>query len=226
MGVGPDFAQDELLSMSARQDRIFLFSKTPYPGVNHIPILRLDYLQVPIDFSSYDYIIATSKEVFSALDKLGNWKSLPVLAISETTAGMAKEMNARVLDIGDGYGKSLVEIVKEKYGGLRALYPHAKVVAFDIAEALKGCSVEIDSFIVYKTSCSQVELPELPSDAICVFTSPSSVECFEKQYAFLPSYQIVCIGETTRCALPEGVRSMVSERTSVHSAIECAKKLI
>lgn len=218
--------QDKLQPMNEKEQKIFLFSKTSYPGVNHIPILQIDYLQPSIEFSSYDYIIATSKEVFTALDKIGDWKNIPVLAISPSTATFAQEVGAKIMDTSDGYGANVVDLIKEKYIGLKPLYPHAKMVAFDIESNLKRYGVEAGSFIVYKTSCSNTEKVELPADAICIFTSPSSIKCFERSYEFLPSYKVVCIGETTRSALPKEVDAIVSETTSIQSTIESAKKLI
>lgn len=209
-----------------KSDNIFLFSKTSYPGVNHVPILQVNYLQPSIDFSFFDYIIATSKEIFTALDQIGSWKHLPVLAISDSTAQVALQKGAKILDIADGYGKDIVALIKAKYSDLKALHPHAKVVAFDIEEALKENDVSINSFTVYETSCSQTKLPALPLDAICIFTSPSSVRCFLKSYQFLPTYQVVCIGETTASQLPEGINFVISETTSVPSTIERAESLV
>ena len=193
--------------------------------MNHIPILQVTYLQPSIDFSAYDYIISTSKEVFTALDKIGDWKHLPVLAISDATAEAAEEKGAKLLDIAEGYGEDVVRLVHEKYADLKALHPHAKVLAYDIETALKNAGVCLDSFVVYKTSCMEGQAIELPKDAVCIFTSPSSIKCFEKLYGFLPGYKIVCIGETTRSALPEGVDAVVSEKTSLVSSVERAKSL-
>ncbi len=194
--------------------------------MNHIPILQVTYLQPSINLFAYDYIIVTSKEVFAALDKIGEWRHLPVLAISDSTAAAANEHGAKLLDIAEGYGSSIISLVKEKYSKLKALHPHAKVLAFDIESALKALDIGVDSFVVYTTSCLEHKTVELPSDAICIFTSPSSVKCFENLYTFLPTYKIVCIGETTRAALPKGVESIISEKTSVQSTIERAKSLL
>jgi len=209
-----------------KHSSIFLFSKTGYPEVTHIPILIPTYLQPSINFSDYDYIIATSKEVFTALDMIGQWRDIPVLAISESTAQYAKKQGAKVLDIAQGYGKSIVALVEQKYAKLKALHPHAKIIAFDLHKALVDLNIEIDSFIVYETSCSKEEKIDLPEDAICIFTSPSSVRCFEKQYTFLSTFKIVCIGETTASALPKDLDYVISEKTSVVSTIERAKSLL
>jgi len=207
-------------------NKIFLFSKTGYPEVTHIPILVPTYVHTSINFSNYDYIIATSKEVFTALDKLGDWRHLPVLAISDSTAEYAKKQGGKILDIAEGYGKSIVGIVENKYADLKALHPHAKIIAFDLHSALKSLNISIDSFTVYETSCSKASKIDLPSDAICIFTSPSSVKCFEEKYEFLPNFRIVCIGETTASALPNNLDYVISEKTSVPSTIERAISLL
>jgi len=208
-----------------KHSSIYLFSKTSYPDVNHVPILTPTYLQPTINFLSYDYIIATSKETITALNKIGNWKDLPVLAISESTADYVKSQGGKVLDIADGYGKSIVALVEKKYSNLKVLHPHAKVIAFDIEGVLRKKNIKIDSFVVYKTSCSKEEKVELPSDAICIFTSPSSVNCFLQKYTFLPTYKIVCIGETTASELPKDLVYVLSEKTSVESTILKANSL-
>jgi len=207
-------------------NKIFLFSKTGYSDVTHIPILVPTYVSAPINFSNYDYIIATSKEALTALDKIGEWHHLPVLAISDSTAEFVKKQGGEILDIAEGYGKSIVGIVEKKYANLRALHPHAKIIAFDLHSALKVFNVSIDSFIVYETSCSKAEKIDLPSDAICIFTSPSSVKCFKEKYEFLPNFRIVCIGETTASALPSNLEYVISEKTSVPSTIERAISLL
>jgi uroporphyrinogen-III synthase len=159
------------------------------------------------------------------LDKIGDWKHLPVLAVSDSTAKAARKNGAELLDIGDGYGKSIVGLVKEKYPDLKGVHPHAKVPAYDIEKALMQSGISVDAFVVYETSCLEHKAVELPFDAICIFTSPSSVKCFENLYSFLPTYKIICIGETTRSALPEGVDALVSHKTSVLSSVERAKSL-
>lgn len=209
-----------------KHNKIYLFSKTFYPDVNHIPILVPTYLQPCIDFSSYDYIIATSKETITALDKIGDWKDLPVLAISEATAEYVRKQGGNLLDVAEGYGKSIISLVNKKYKKLKALHPHAKIIAYDIESEFKKLGIEIDSFIVYETSCSKTIKVQLPTDAICIFTSPSSVKCFLQKYEFLRTYKIVCIGKTTALALPKDLSYVLSEKTSVESTIIKAKSFL
>jgi len=209
-----------------KHSSIFLFSKTSHPEANHIPILDVTYFDASVHFPSYDYIIVSSKETILALDKIGAWKILPILAISEATAAFAKSRGAELLDIAQGYGESVVELIKSKYIDLKALYPHAKTVAYDIESELQKLGVELDAFVIYETSCSKAKKVELPSNAICIFTSPSSVKCFLERYELLATYKIVCIGETTASTLPKDLSYVLSEKTSVESTILKAKSLL
>jgi len=201
---------------------IFLFSKTSHPNVNHIPIIETNHLSPHIDFSKYDYIIATSKEVFNALDSIGQWKHLPILTISNSTANYAKSIGCSILDISSGYAKDIHKLIKNKYSNLNALYPHAESISFDIALNLKDYNINIDSIPIYKTSCSNFKKVELPLDAICIFTSPSSIKCFLKNYSFLPSYTIICIGNTTSSSIPSNILHHISNKQSIESAINYA----
>jgi len=209
-----------------KHSSIFLFSKTSHPDVNHVPILETTYFKTLPSLLNYDYIIATSKETLHALDKITKWQKLPVLAISQTTADYVQQLGGSLLDVGDGYAKTLVELIKDKYKNKEALYVHAQKTAYNIKEALMDENIFLESWVIYKTQCSRHKKVVLPDDAICIFTSPSSVKCFEKKYTFLPNYKIVCIGETTASALPKHLSYVLSEKTSIESTIIKASSLL
>lgn len=205
---------------------IYLFSKTPYEGVEHIPILAVHYLPASIHFPSFDCILLSSKESVNALDKIGAWKIVPVIAISEATAAYAQSKGASILDVANGYGEGLAELFKTKYADLKALYPHAKEPAFDIKAYLAEEGIEIDALALYETCCNENINFDLAAEAVLIFSSPSAVKCFMKNYKFLPAHQIVCIGKTTAAALPEGLAFELSHETSIQSTIVKAKSLL
>lgn len=213
-------------TLSKINQRIFLFSKTSFPSIQHVPLLDTNYFDITIDFSAYDYIIVTSKEVLRALDRIGEWKQLPIIAISQATAQYARTKGARVLDVAEGYGENLTALIASRYANLKALHPHAKIVAYDINAQLQKYKICVDSFIVYETYCAHSLTFILPDDAICIFTSPSSVNCFLKKHTFLATHKIVCIGKTTAKALPENQDFYLAKTTSVESAVQMAKTLL
>jgi uroporphyrinogen-III synthase len=206
-------------------DRIFLFSKTPFDGVMHIPIIQTHSIKTPIDFTSVDYMIITSKEAVLALDDV-LWKSVPVIAISQATAEFILAQGGIVEAIGTGDGQSLSEMILDAYKDKKMLYLHAEKTAFDMQEALDTGGVKVSSEVVYKTECNTEVEAVLPDDAICIFTSPSSVECFMKKFEFLPTHRVVCIGQTTAKALPQELEYTLAPKHSVESSVMQALSLL
>ena len=181
---------------------IYLFSKTSHPDVTHIPILNTTFLQPDIDFENYDAIVLTSKQAVTALDKISpKWKSIPALTIASKTEEMVRNAGGTLLDRGDGYGDTLDDIIASKYASLRWLYPRPKVVASNFKERVKSRGIDIDDVLVYETSCNnKCSETVLPEDAILIFTSPFTIECFMKFYQFKNSYRVIAIGKTTASA--------------------------
>ena len=206
---------------------IFLFSKTSHPDVTHIPILNTKFLQPKIDFKNYDAIVLTSKQAVTALENISSeWKKIPALTIASKTEEMVKNAGGTLLDRGNGYGDTLDENITSKYASLRWLYPRPKIVASNFKERVKACGIAIDDVIVYETSCNEsCRDVRLPDDAIVIFTSPFTIECFERFYEFKNSYCVIAIGKTTASALPETVRYMMPDTPNVDACVSLALKI-
>lgn len=210
-----------------RKNPIFLFSKTSHPDVAHIPVLETHFFQPDIDFSRYDAIVLTSKQAVTALEKISpKWKELPALTVSGKTADMVTEANGRLLETGDGYGDSLSEIIINRYGSYRWLYPRPKVVASDFKERVATAGVQIEDIVVYETSCNRAcrEL-RLPDDAVLIFTSPMTIACFLEFFIFDSSHKVVVIGKTTAKALPDHVKYRMPEEPTVEASVQLAQTL-
>jgi uroporphyrinogen-III synthase len=207
---------------------IFLFSKTSHPDVTHIPILNTNFLQPEIDFENYDAIVLTSKQAVTALENISpKWKSIPALSIASKTEEMVKSAGGTLLDRGNGYGDTLDDIIATKYARLRWLYPRPKVVASNFKERVIARGITMDDVVIYETSCntscSEIALEE---DAILIFTSPFTIECFLKFYKFKSSYQVIAIGKTTASALPRSIDFVMPDTPNVDACVSLAKKLL
>ncbi|MDA3946153.1 MAG: uroporphyrinogen-III synthase [Helicobacteraceae bacterium] len=209
------------------KNSLFLFSKTSHPDVTQIPILKTLFLQPTINFGDYDAIVFTSKQAVTALENISaKWRDVPALSIASKTEDMVKKAGGTLLDKGNGYGDSLDDIIVNKYASLRWLYPRPRVVASDFKERVKEHGINIDDVIVYETSCNRACSDiKLPDDAILIFTSPFTIECFLELYEFKRSYQVVVIGTTTAKALPEGVLYLMPETPNVEACVALAKRL-
>ncbi|MEA3373632.1 MAG: uroporphyrinogen-III synthase [Campylobacterota bacterium] len=206
---------------------IYLFSKTSHPDVNFIPVLATEFFQPDVDFSRYDAIVLTSKQAVTALDKIsGAWTHIPALTIADLTAAMARKSGATVMEKGDGYGDSLAEIIINGYPDKRWLYPRPEVVASDFGDKVRHAGVDLDDVVVYKTSCNaEAGEIELEDNAVLIFTSPFTIDCFLHFYEFKPGHKVVAIGKTTNGALPKSVKAVMPETPSVENCVSLAKQL-
>lgn len=206
---------------------IYLFSKTPYEGVLHVPIIKINFLHVSVDLSKYDALVVTSKQALEALQRIdNNWKNIPIIAISQSTAKATQAMGAKLLHVSGGYGDNLYEDIGEKFSDLKILYPRAEIIVSNFSKKLKQEGVDIDEVIVYKTTCNDdIELIHIQESAVLAFSSPSAITCFMKKFTFKDTHKVVVIGTTTQKRLPLHVKSQLSAKTTMKSLIQSAKKL-
>lgn len=206
---------------------IYLISKTPYPGVIHIPILSIHFLTPQIDFSKYAGVILTSKQAILALKPYTvDWKRLKCICVSEATAEYARESGAIDIETGDGYGKSIPDILSSQESGKKWIYLRPKIVASDWIEEGRKRGLMIDEAVVYETLCNQEAVDyRIEEEGVLIFTSPSSIRCFSQNYPILPTQKVVVIGKTTQNALPQGVASSLSPTASVAVAVDLAHQI-
>lgn len=206
---------------------IYLISKTPYEGVIHIPILTISFLHPSIDFDNYQGLILTSKQALLALNHYTfSWEKLQCICVSEGTAEAARKAGALNVEAADGYGASIPALLQTKEEKGKWLYVRPKVIASDWIERARDEGFEIEEAVVYETTCNEEARDvAIEKDAVLVFTSPSSIDCFCASYPILSSYSIVAIGKTTRAAFKNAKEVHVSPQTTVASAIELAQEI-
>lgn len=196
-------------------------------GLIHVPILSIRYLTPEIDFTLYEGIVVTSKQGALALAHYSpDWENLHVICVGESTAQAMKQLGAVHITIADGYGETIFDALKSDQQPKRWLYCRPKMIASSWPSRARDAGMVIDEVIIYETTCNEaMEKREIADDGVLIFTSPSSIECFLKKYLFKPTHNIVVIGKTTQNALPLGVKSILSETTSVESCVEKAREL-
>jgi len=207
---------------------IYLFSISSHPEAISVNSLDITFLQPEIDFSLYDALIITSKQTSKALEfyPKEEYIHLPALCISKQSAQSFKDLGGEVLCIGKGYGDTLVDVIKEYPKERKWLYLRAKVVASDFVKVSQKEGYMIDEAIVYESRCSEaIQEVEVAEDAILIFTSPSSVDCFLKTHTITSSQKVVVIGNTTAKALPDGVSYKVAHKPTIESSLEMSRSI-
>jgi len=209
-----------------KRHEVYLFSISSHPDAISINSLDISFFQPSIDFSQYDYLIITSKQACEALKQynINEYISKKALCISKASAKSFEALGGTVLDIGEGYGDTLIQKIQTYPKSKKWLYLRAKIVASDFVDVCQKDAYNIDEVVVYESRCSkEIADVEVSQNATLIFTSPSSIECFLKNHIFFDTQKVIVIGKTSAKKLPKGVKYTLSEETSIQSCIDLSR---
>jgi len=205
--------------------KIYLLNNLKYSEVENLEVFTIEQIKSDIDLNKYDSLVFTSKNAVYSLDSFNkDWRKLDSYAIAQKTASIIKKLEGKVVFTGNsGHGNEfaneLIDILKDK----KVLYIKALKTVSDLPNILRKNGIFLDELIAYKTSCKKNSVT-LEKNSIFIFTSPSSIECFFKQYIWDDSYEAIVIGQTTAKFLPKNVKYVVSSLTSIEECIKLAKQ--
>jgi uroporphyrinogen-III synthase len=208
---------------------IYLLSPTAKEGTNYLPMIAFRLLNVEIDVAKYDFLMFTSKQAVVSVNRLNkNWKKVPSLAIGKATANQIEALGGSVAyHPASFYGQSLGEDIIEKFSDKKILYLRPKEVSFDSKTFLTQAGIPLDEQIIYETTCKTYALIDKPKPhAMIIFTSPSTIQCFLKNFQWDESYTAIVIGEATKEHLPKDVKVFVADKPLISACIAKAKELL
>ena len=206
--------------------KIYLLNEQKHEDVENLEVFQIEYIKSDIDLKKYDALVFTSKNGVKAINSFNqDWKNIPSYAIAQKTANTIIKLGGVVEFIGNsGHGNDFAHELKNVLKDKKVLYVKALKTVSNLPNILKENGIFLDEIIAYKTSCKKSNII-LEENSIFIFTSPSSVECFFKQYSWKNSYKAIVIGKTTAEFLPSNVNYEISSQTSVEECIKLAKQL-
>ena len=210
--------------------KIYLLSdyQVNNPKIKILPVFKIEYLPKEIDFSNYDGIIFTSKNTIYSIDSFNSfWKNLPSYAIAKKTASIINKLGGKVEFVGkkshgDDFAEELIDIVK----GKKLIYLRAKKIVSNLVSILNDNGIKCEEEIIYETKCIEIKNENLEKNSIFIFTSPSTIECFFKNFNWDKSFRAIAIGKTTAKYLPKNINYKVSNIQSIEACIELAIRYI
>ena len=207
---------------------IYLLSPTAKEGTIALPMINFTVTARSIDFSNSDTLIFTSKQAVITANKIDlSWKNYPCIAIGPATKKQIEDLGGKVIYYPRSfYGETLSHDISEFFRDKKLLYLRPKEISFDSKGFLEKEGITLQEQIIYETSCIKYSLEEKPSkDAIIIFTSPSTIHCFLKNFDWDTSYTAVVIGKATKVHLPENAKYAVADEPMIVSCIEKAKEI-
>lgn len=209
--------------------KIYLLNNQKFEDVINLEVFKIKYIKKQIDLNSYDALIFTSKNAIYSIDYFNaNWKNIDSYVIAKKTANIALKLGGKVTFIGNsGHGNDfaneLIPLLKNK----KVLFLKAKRVVSSLVDILKKNQIDINEETIYETICNEsLDNITLEKNSIIIFTSPSSVECFFKNYSWDNSFKAIVIGKTTAKYLPENIDYVISDYTSVDECVKLAKRYL
>lgn len=206
--------------------KIYLLNEQKHEDVENLEVFQIEYIKSDVDLKKYDALVFTSKNGVKAINSFNqDWKNIPSYAIAQKTANTITKLGGVVEFIGNsGHGNDFAYELKNVLKDKKVLYVKALKTVSNLPNILKENGIFLDEIIAYKTSCKKSNII-LEENSIFIFTSPSSVECFFKQYSWKNSYKAIVIGKTTAEFLPSNINYEISSQTSVEECIKLAKQL-
>ncbi len=210
------------------RDSIYLLSPTPRSGTVPLPMISFTLTAKEIDFSYCDTLMFSSKQAVVSANTIDvGWREYPVIAIGSATKAMVEKLGGTVLyHPKEFYADTLAEDIKEKFSDRKILYLRPKEVSFDSKGYLAKYGITLQEQVLYETSCVEYTSVDTPSKgAIIIFTSPSSIHCFFKNFEWDSSYRAIIIGRATQEHLPDGIEFYISTVALIDSCIAKAKEI-
>ena len=207
---------------------IYLLSPVTYEGTISLPMIKFTLLPTEIDFNSYDLLMFTSKQAVKSIEQIDpTWKKVPTLAIGDATANEIESLGGEVIHKPQNfYAKTLNQDIVTLFKDKKILYLRPTEVSFDSKLYLKTLGLALHEKIIYETSCITYAKNKKPlKNAIIIFTSPSTIQCFFKNFDWDESYTAVVIGEATKKHLPQHINVVVAKQALISSCIATAEAL-
>ncbi len=191
-------------------------------------MIAFECLADHIAFGKSDLLMFTSKQAVVFANSIDlRWKNYPSVAIGSATKKKIEELGGRVIyQPKDFYGEVLAEDIKRFFSRQKILYLRPEEVSFDSKGYLEKEGISLSEQILYRTSCQHYNIDKKPlKNAVIIFTSPSTIKCFFKNFDWDESYTAVLIGKATQEHLPKECRYVVADTPLIDSCIKKAKEI-
>ncbi|MDD3343918.1 MAG: uroporphyrinogen-III synthase [Sulfurospirillaceae bacterium] len=205
---------------------IYLFSDKKYEGVEHLPLIEIVFYDKKLSLNGFDALIFTSKNSVEAVDRLcPEWKHIEAFAIGEATASYIIQKGGKLAytsknAYGDEFAHSLIPLLATK----KAYFPRAKEIVSLLPDILITEHIELFQEVLYETRCISYPKNVAPqTHSALIFTSPSTVTCFFKNFDWHESYKAIAIGHKTAAVFPLHVNCQIAQKQTIEACIALAK---
>ena len=208
--------------------KIYLCSPKSFEGVESLPMIRFQKVANSLEIEGFDTLLFSSKQAVVFTNELNpNWKEKFIIAVGPATKKQALELGAKnIYYPKEFYGQTLAQDIIEKFKDRTILYPRPNVVSFNHKAYLEQYGITIEEKVIYKTLCKEYNNKTLEPNSVIIFTSPSTIECFFKNFRWDKTFQAIVIGKTTLKNIPKEVEKVfVAKEPTIAACVVKAKEI-
>lgn len=218
-----------LNDIRSRNKNIFVLSEKITTYGNNIPVISIEYIKQDVDLSKYDGLIFTSQNAIKAIEFSNlNWKEKPSYVIAPQTAKILRKYGGNLKFVGrKKYGDEFAYELIEELKGKKVLYISGEKIVSNLVQILNDNDVICENIAFYRTVCKKYRDNTIifPKNSIFIFSSPSTIECFFKNFKWQDDFKAISIGKTTSKFFPKDITPYMAETTSLESCIKKAMEL-
>lgn len=209
---------------------IYLVSHTKFSddNVKHLQVCDIKFKKFNINLNDFDSLVITSKNSIKAL-KYNDIKffDLEIFSIGDGSTKEALEFGfSKIYTAKNSYGDEFAHEISPFLKNKKVLFLRAKDVVSNVSGILRQGCVNLKEILAYENSF--LNLPkglQPPKNSTIIFTSPSNVDGFLKNFDLDLSYKIIVIGKKTQSKIENFPNLILSQKQSIKYCIEIAKKL-
>ena len=218
----------EIINLRAKM--IYLVgSNLEFKGVKTLVLNEIKFNKFSVNLAEFGALILTSKNSVNAL-KFNRIlpASLQIYSIGESTSRAASEFGfSQIYTAKNAHGNDFAAESATLLKGKKTLFLRARETASSVSEILRENGVNLTQIIAYENVFKPLEKEQKPpKNSVIIFTAPSAVRNFTRNFGWDESYKAVAIGLTTAEELEIFTSPAVSAQQNINSCVSLAKTLL
>ena len=204
-------------------------SNLEFEGVKTLVLNEIKFNKFSVNLAEFDALVLTSKNSVNAL-KFNQIlpASLQIYSIGEGTSRAASEFGfAQIYTAKNAHGNDFAAEIAPFLKGKKTIFLRARETASSVGEILRENGVNLTQIIAYENVFKPLkEEQKPPKSSAIIFTAPSAVRNFTRNFGWDESYKAVAIGLTTAKELEKFSVPSVSSEQNINSCVSLAKTLL
>ena len=204
-------------------------SNLEFDGVKTLVLNDIKFNKFSVNLAEFDALVLTSKNSVNALrfNQISP-DNLQIYSIGEGTSCAASKVGfAQIYTAKNAHGNDFAAEIAPLLRGKKTLFLRARATASRVGEILRESGVNLTQIIAYENVFKPLgEEQKPPKNSAIIFTAPSAVRNFTRNFGWDESYKAVAIGLTTAKELEIFTSPAVSAQQNINACVSLAKTLL